>query len=75
MLAEEGGEDRVLSVSGILAKSVEKGVLHLGDRVESALIPRTIRLSTRRYSGKLQLRLGEGLHRRLAMEAAEERLA
>jgi len=29
-------------------------------------------LSTRHYSGKFQLRLGEDLHRRLAMEAAEQ---
>ena len=29
-------------------------------------------LSTRQYSGKFQLRLGEDLHRRLAMEAAEQ---
>jgi|GEM_PF-2811119 len=28
--------------------------------------------STRHYSGKFQLRLGEDLHRRLAMEAAEQ---
>lgn len=32
-------------------------------------------LSTRRYSGKFQLRLGEDLHRRLAMEAAEQHLS
>lgn len=30
-------------------------------------------LSTRRYSGKFQLRVGEELHRRLALEAAEQR--
>lgn len=29
-------------------------------------------LSTRHYSGKFQLRLGENLHRRLAIEAAEQ---
>lgn len=29
-------------------------------------------LSTRHYSGKFQLRLGEDLHRRLAIEAAEQ---
>lgn len=32
-------------------------------------------LSTRHYSGKFQLRLGEDLHRRLAMEAAEQHLS
>jgi len=31
-------------------------------------------LSERRYSGEFNLRVGEGLHRRLAIEAAEERL-
>ena len=29
-------------------------------------------LSTRHYSGKFQLRVGEDLHRRLAIEAAEQ---
>lgn len=32
-------------------------------------------LSTKHYSGKFQLRLGEDLHRRLAMEAAEQHLS
>lgn len=32
-------------------------------------------MSTRHYSGKFQLRLGEDLHRRLAMEAAEQHLS
>ncbi len=32
-------------------------------------------LSTRTYSGKFNLRVGEQLHRRLAMEAAAERLS
>lgn len=32
-------------------------------------------LSTRHYSGKFQLRLGEDLHRRLAMEAAEQHVS
>lgn len=32
-------------------------------------------LSTRHYSGKFQLRLGEELHRRLALEAAEQHLS
>ncbi len=32
-------------------------------------------LSTRHYSGKFQLRLGEDLHRRLAIEAAEQHLS
>ena len=32
-------------------------------------------LAERTYSGKFNLRVGEGLHRRLAMEAAEERLS
>ena len=31
--------------------------------------------SERRYSGKFNLRLGESLHRRLAIEAAEERVS
>ena len=32
-------------------------------------------LSVRHYSGKFQLRLGEDLHRRLAIEAAEQHLS
>ncbi len=32
-------------------------------------------LSSRTYSGKFNLRLGERLHRKLAMEAAEEHLS
>lgn len=32
-------------------------------------------LSTRRYSGKFQLRLGPDLHRRLALAAAEQHLS
>ena len=32
-------------------------------------------LSTRHYSGKFQLRLGEDLHRRLVTEAAEQHLS
>lgn len=32
-------------------------------------------LSERRYSGKFNLRLGESLHRRLALEAAEEQVS
>lgn len=32
-------------------------------------------LSMRHYSGKFQLRTGEELHRRLAMEAAEQRMS
>lgn len=32
-------------------------------------------MSARHYSGKFQLRLGEDLHRRLAMEAAEQHLS
>ena len=32
-------------------------------------------LSTRTYSGKFNLRVGESLHRRLALQAAEERLS
>lgn len=32
-------------------------------------------LSERRYSGKFNLRVGEQLHRRLAVEAAEEHLS
>lgn len=32
-------------------------------------------LSTRSYSGKFQLRLGEDLHRRLAVEAAEQHVS
>ena len=32
-------------------------------------------LSTRSYSGKFQLRLSEDLHRRLVMEAAEQRVS
>ena len=32
-------------------------------------------LSVRNYSGKFNLRVGEALHRRLAVEAAEERIS
>lgn len=32
-------------------------------------------LSTRRYSGKFQLRTGEDLHRRLALEAADRHVS
>lgn len=32
-------------------------------------------LSARTYSGKFNLRVGESLHRRLALQAAEERLS
>ena len=32
-------------------------------------------LSERSYSGKFNLRVGEALHRRLAVEAAEERIS
>jgi len=32
-------------------------------------------LSTRHYSGKFQLRLGQDLHRRLAIEAAEQHVS
>jgi len=32
-------------------------------------------MSERSYSGKFNLRVGEGLHRRLAIEAAEEHLS
>ena len=32
-------------------------------------------LSERTYSGKFNLRVGEALHRRLAIEAAEEKLS
>lgn len=32
-------------------------------------------LSERRYSGKFNLRVGESLHRRLALEAAEEQVS
>ena len=32
-------------------------------------------LSERRYSGKFNLRVGESLHRRLAIEAAEEQVS
>ena len=32
-------------------------------------------LSERSYSGKFNLRVGEGLHRRLAIEAAEQHLS
>lgn len=37
--------------------------------------PEPAPLSSRNYSGKFNLRLGEGLHRRLAMGAAEEHLS
>lgn len=43
----------------------------LGQEGEEAPEP----LSERSYSGKFNLRLGESLHRRLAVEAAEEHLS
>lgn len=37
--------------------------------------PVPVPLSERTYSGKFNLRVGESLHRRLALQAAEERLS
>lgn len=42
-------------------------------RASSEAVPES--LSSRTYSGKFNLRVGERLHRKLAMEAAEERLS
>lgn len=56
-----------LALSGLrnLVSDVVADLLASGEAVPEPL-------STRHYSGKFQLRLGEDLHRRLAMEAAEQ---
>lgn len=56
-----------LALSGLrnLVSDVVADLLASGEAVPEPL-------STRQYSGKFQLRLGEDLHRRLAMEAAEQ---
>jgi len=46
-------------------------VADMQERGEAAPQP----LSDRKYSGKFNLRLGESLHRRLAIEAAEEHVS
>lgn len=54
-----------------LRQLVEEVVSDLGADGESVPEP----LSARPYSGKFNLRVGEQLHRRLAIEAAEERIS
>ncbi|GAB2493856.1 hypothetical protein GCM10027030_29050 [Luteococcus sediminum] len=54
-----------------LRELVDEVVADLRERGEDVPEP----LSTRHYSGKFQLRLGEDLHRRLAIEAAEQHLS
>lgn len=54
-----------------LRELVNEVVADLRERGEDVPEP----LSTRHYSGKFQLRLGEDLHRRLAIEAAEQHLS
>lgn len=53
---------------GTLIAEVIQDMTSAGDAVPEPLSERT-------YSGKFNLRVGEGLHRRLAIEAAEERLS
>ena len=50
---------------------VNEVVADLGSTGESVPEP----LSTRTYSGKFNLRVGENLHRRLAIQAAQEHLS
>ena len=50
---------------------LEETVQDLHDHGEPVPEP----LSTKTYSGKFNLRVGEHLHRRLAMQAAEERVS
>lgn len=51
----------------LLARTVADLAKH-GEEIPQPLVDRT-------YSGKFNLRVGEALHRRLALEAAEERLS
>ena len=50
---------------------IAESVADMRDQGESVPQP----LSERRYSGKFNLRVGESLHRRLAIEAAEEQVS
>lgn len=54
-----------------LREIVAEAIQDMGDNEEAVPEP----LSARVYSGKFNLRIGEQLHRRLAMEAAQEHLS
>jgi predicted HicB family RNase H-like nuclease len=54
-----------------LDQLVAETVADMEDHAEAVPQP----LSERHYSGKFNLRVGESLHRRLAMEAAEEQVS
>ena len=60
-------EDALRGVRDLVAEVVAD----MTDAGESVPEP----LSARTYSGKFNLRVGESLHRRLAIQAAEERLS
>ena len=59
--------DALTGLEAVVAETVQD----LRDEKESVPEP----LSERTFSGKFNLRVGETLHRRLAMEAAQERLS
>ena len=63
-------ESQAAALQG-LVDLVADTVDDLASRAESVPEP----LSERSYSGKFNLRVGEGLHRRLAIQAAEEHLS
>ena len=64
LLREPGGVAQPFGLGG-------HGVADLA--AESEAVPEP--LSERSYSGKFNLRVGESLHRRLAIQAAEEHLS
>ncbi len=59
--------DALTGLEGLIAQ-VASDMTANGERIPEPLAERT-------YSGKFNLRVGEALHRRLAMEAAEENLS
>ncbi|WP_462418461.1 type II toxin-antitoxin system HicB family antitoxin [Kytococcus sp. Marseille-QA3725] len=63
----ETQEEALAGLRQVVAETVEDMVAE-GEEVPEPL-------ATRRYSGKLNLRLGEHLHRQLAMGAAQEHLS
>ncbi|KGM13454.1 type II toxin-antitoxin system HicB family antitoxin [Cellulomonas bogoriensis] len=63
----ESQEDALAGLRELIADTVQD----MRDNHEQVPEP----LSSRAYSGKFNLRIGEHLHRKLAMEAAEEHLS
>lgn len=68
-----------LSWLALTQEAALRGIRQLIDQVVADLVdqgePVPEPLSSRHYSGKFNLRVGESLHRRLAMQAAEEQLS